>query len=203
MEEEFEDLYERDEELRRVVAFHGHICPGLAYGVRVARAALRELGPRARDEEIVAIVENDSCAVDAIQVLTGCTFGKGNLVFRDYGKSVYTFLKRNTGQGLRISVDFDEDESPEEAEAWRRFREGDRSAEVLSAVAARKARRTRRILGAPEEELMRLAYTDMEPPPRARIHPSVRCASCGEKVMEPRARLRDGAAYCPTCFSAE
>lgn len=43
-------------------------------------------GGRDIDEEMVAIVENDSCAVDAIQVLTGCTLGKGNLIFRDYGK---------------------------------------------------------------------------------------------------------------------
>nr|WP_279383444.1 FmdE family protein [Methanobacterium formicicum] len=24
--------------------------------------------------------------MDAIQVITGCTFGKGNLIFKDYGK---------------------------------------------------------------------------------------------------------------------
>ncbi|NTV15797.1 MAG: formylmethanofuran dehydrogenase, partial [Desulfobulbaceae bacterium] len=79
--------------------FHGHTCPGLAFGFRVARVAIRELGlSRAEDEELVAVVENDSCAVDAIQVLTGCTFGKGNLIFRDHGKQVYTFFKRATGE---------------------------------------------------------------------------------------------------------
>ncbi|NOZ25951.1 MAG: formylmethanofuran dehydrogenase, partial [Nitrospirae bacterium] len=67
------------------VRFHGHVCPGLALGYRVSDLVLRELGPRSEDEELVAIVENNSCAVDAIQVMTGCTFGKGNLIFRDYG----------------------------------------------------------------------------------------------------------------------
>jgi len=33
---------------------------------------------RAEDEEIVAVVETDACGADAIQVRTGCTFGKGN-----------------------------------------------------------------------------------------------------------------------------
>ena len=47
--------------------------------------ALREMG-RAADEEIVAVVETDMCGVDAIQFLTGCTFGKGNLIHRDWGK---------------------------------------------------------------------------------------------------------------------
>jgi formylmethanofuran dehydrogenase subunit E len=68
----------------RVVDFHGHECIGLASGYRVAEAAMDALGDgRDIDEEMVAVVENDSCAVDAIQVVTGCTLGKGNLIFRD------------------------------------------------------------------------------------------------------------------------
>ena len=34
--------------------------------------------PQASDEKFVAIVENDSLGVDAIQVVTGYTMGKGN-----------------------------------------------------------------------------------------------------------------------------
>ncbi len=96
-----------NDDLRDVIQFHGHLCPGLALGYRIAKAALRELkADRPRDEELVAIVENDSCAVDAVQFITGCTFGKGNLIFRDYGKHVYTFFNRRTGQGVRISEDY-------------------------------------------------------------------------------------------------
>ncbi len=57
---------------------------------------------RAEDEELVAIVENDACGVDAVQYVAGCTFGKGNLVFRDWGKPVYTFFSRRTGRGVRV-----------------------------------------------------------------------------------------------------
>ncbi|MDA8106647.1 MAG: FmdE family protein, partial [Nitrospiraceae bacterium] len=89
-----------------VVEFHGHSCPGLALGYRVSLRVLREFKGRAEDEELVAIVENNSCAVDAIQAMTGCTFGKGNLIFRDYGKQVYTFLRRPSGKSIRISVDW-------------------------------------------------------------------------------------------------
>lgn len=71
-------------EWERAVAFHGHSCPGLAIGYRAAKIALRELAAgRAGDEELVAIVETDACGVDTIQVLTGCTLGKGNLLYRD------------------------------------------------------------------------------------------------------------------------
>jgi formylmethanofuran dehydrogenase subunit E len=62
----------------KVIEFHGHSCPGVAIGYQAARVALQRLQTmRAGDEELVAIVENDACGVDAIQVLTGCTFGKG------------------------------------------------------------------------------------------------------------------------------
>ena len=83
----------------KVVDFHGHACTGLATGFRVAEAALSALqGDRDIDEEMVAIAENDSCAVDAIQVITGCTYGKGNLIIRDYGKQAYTFILRKTAK---------------------------------------------------------------------------------------------------------
>jgi formylmethanofuran dehydrogenase subunit E len=72
--------------LEDIAEFHGHTCPGLAIGYRVSRYALEALGGRSEDEELVAVVENDSCAVDAVQVMTGCTFGKGNLIFHDYGR---------------------------------------------------------------------------------------------------------------------
>jgi formylmethanofuran dehydrogenase subunit E len=89
---------------KSAVEFHGHECGGLRWGYKVAQFAMEKLGiDRSTDEELVAIVENDSCAVDGIQVLTGCTFGKGNLFFRDYGKHAYTFYNRNTGKGIRIT----------------------------------------------------------------------------------------------------
>lgn len=84
--------------------FHGHECGGLTLGYKVGQYALEKLNfDRSSDEELVAIVENDSCAVDGIQIVTGCTFGKGNLIFKDYGKHVYTFFNRNTGEGIRIT----------------------------------------------------------------------------------------------------
>ncbi|MDD3408957.1 MAG: formylmethanofuran dehydrogenase subunit E family protein [Methanobacteriaceae archaeon] len=88
-----------------VTKFHGHVCPGSALGYRVAKTAMIKLNvSKSGDEELVAICENDSCAVDAIQVVTGCTFGKGNFIFKDYGKHVYTFYNRENGENIRIYV---------------------------------------------------------------------------------------------------
>jgi formylmethanofuran dehydrogenase subunit E len=183
-----------------IVEFHGHICPGLVLGYRVSVLALRELGERAEDEELVAIVENNSCAVDAVQVMTGCTFGKGNLIFRDYGKQVYTFIKRPSGEGLRISITWESPrETEEEKKMWERYMSGDRSDKVIKAVHDRKSRKIDAIMHAREEDLFRITKRKMELPEEAAIYPSIRCALCGDKVMEPRARIKDGKIVCIPC----
>ncbi|MFH1465435.1 MAG: FmdE family protein [Pseudomonadota bacterium] len=46
----------RSERIQAAIAFHGHSCPGLAYGIRAAEVALERLG-RSADEEVVAMVE--------------------------------------------------------------------------------------------------------------------------------------------------
>ena len=187
-----------------VVEFHGHICPGLVLGYRVSIVALKKFGDRAEDEEIVAIVENNSCAVDAVQVVTGCTFGKGNLIFKDYGKQVYTFIKRPSGESLRISVKWESpQETEEEKEMWEKYIRGDRSEDVLKAVHYRKSRKIDSIIHAGDEELFTIKKVRMEPPEEAEIYPSIRCSMCGEKVMKPRAKVRDGKIVCIPCFEKD
>jgi formylmethanofuran dehydrogenase subunit E len=187
-----------------IVAFHGHSCPGLALGYRVSLRALEEYKGRAEDEELVAVVENNSCAVDAVQVMTGCTFGKGNLIFRDYGKQVYSFMKRSSGEGLRISVHWQKPaESDEEKTMWERYMKGDRSKKVLDFVHSRKSSRIKHILEADEDELLKVTKGTQAPPGEARIYPSIQCEKCGEKVMEPRARLKAGQILCIPCFERE
>ena len=158
--------------------FHGHICPGLAIGYRAAEAAVRAMGPgRDTDEEMVAIVENDSCAVDAIQYLTGCTVGKGNLIFRNHGKQVYTIGRRRDGKAVRVAL-----------------RYGAMPAE------GSMEERVNSIMLAPLEDLFEVREVSMELPKKARIFTTVQCAQCGEGVMEARARLKDGKPVCPECF---
>lgn len=186
----------------KAVEFHGHSCPGLATGYRAAQIALRELAKtRAVDEELVAIVENDACGVDAVQVLTGCTLGKGNLLFRDYGKHVFTFVCRNSGRAVRIAV---------KGGAWRQDGGDSRALreKVFSGAATpeeeklfrrRQEERIHHILEAPEEEFCTVQQISMELPPQARIFPSVTCAFCGEPVAEARARVREGKFACIPC----
>ncbi|MDQ4131922.1 MAG: FmdE family protein [Actinomycetota bacterium] len=174
--------------MRRTVEFHGHMCPGLAMGIRAAEVALREIGPPAEDEEVVAVVETDMCGVDAIQFLLGCTFGKGNLVHRDYGKNAYTVFRRSDGKAVRISERPGSRRPPEpEPESEEEFFE-------------RQRQRVDRILTAPIDDLYQVRPVDGEAPRTARIFASVDCAACGEATMETRIRRLDGQELCPPCF---
>lgn len=187
-----------DTDLRETIQFHGHLCPGLALGYRVARAALRELkADRPRDEELVAIVENDSCAADAIQFITGATFGKGNLIFRDYGKHVYTFFNRRTNHGVRISEDYHGFDSDSRfPELKKRQEAGEDVSREMQAYMMEKASA---ILTADEKEIMTISPVTAPPPHEARIRGSVRCAICGEKLMESRGRVKNGKIVCIPC----
>ncbi len=183
-----------------VVEFHGHSCPGLALGYRISQLALKDLKSRSKDEEIVAIVENNSCAVDAVQVMTGCTFGKGNLIFRDYGKQVYTFAMRPSGKGIRISIIWERpEETGEEKKLWDAYAKGDRTKKVLEFVHSRKAAKTRQILDAGDDELLAVKKVKITLPSEAEIYKSISCASCNEKVAEPKALLMGGLKLCIPC----
>lgn len=184
--------------------FHGHWCPGLAMGIRVAEVALREIGPHAEDEEVVAIVETDMCAVDAVQYLTGCTFGKGNLIHLDHGKNAFTFIRRSDGRAIRVVV---------RPEGWAESPELQELAEKARDQAAPEEERRRAadllrqaqiqaILEGPLEELLQVQAAKSAIPAPARIQGSVRCAGCGEMVMETRARLLRGDVLCLPCFQA-
>jgi formylmethanofuran dehydrogenase subunit E len=184
-----------------IVNFHGHSCPGLALGYRVSLKALKEFKERSKDEELVAIVENNSCAVDAVQVITGCTFGKGNLIFKDYGKQVYTFVRRPSGKSIRISIKWKKpSETIEEKDLWERYMKGDRTKKIIKFVHNRKAAKINHILSADDKELMYVTKGKGRLPQEAVIFKSIICSSCKEKVMEPRARIKNGEIICIPCF---
>lgn len=187
-----------------VAKFHGHICPGLAYGYRASEYAKQCLDTgRAADEEMVAIVENDACMIDAIQYITGCTMGKGNLIFRDHGKPVYTFILRNGEKAVRIALKpaFSMDTLfPETAEIQARMKAGSATAADSDRMQELRSQMIEKILTAPLDEIYDCTEVTPELPERARLFRSVPCAICGEPVSEQKARVQDGKVVCIPCF---
>ena len=175
---------------------------GVTIGYLAAKLGMQLLGEqRSADEELIVIVETDACCCDAIQVLTGCTFGKGNFFYRDYGKMAFTFASRNTGRGVRLILKPEILAIPE--------RERELSAEIASGkstVATQKeyekmyeARGERFFSGGPE------AFFDVEQvealvlPPKAPRAPSQPCTICGEMVMQTKLTEVGGHRVCRAC----
>ncbi|MDQ3569909.1 MAG: FmdE family protein [Actinomycetota bacterium] len=191
------------ETIDEVVAFHGHMCPGLAMGIRAAEVGLERIGPHSGDEEVVAIVETDMCGVDAIQFMTGCTFGKGNLVHRDYGKNAYTFVRRSDGRAVRVSpVAGGMQRPPEWHELFAKARAGMATPEERERFQSIQKEGSAVIVSMPLEQLYDVREIEVEAPPPARILASVDCAVCAEPTMETRVRRLDGRELCQPCFDA-
>lgn len=192
-----------DDTIARIVDFHGHMCPGLAMGVQASRIALERIGPHASDEEVVAIVETDMCAVDAVQFLTGCTFGKGNLRHADWGKNAFTFFRRSDGKALRVSVRPDTAvRDPEHQELFALVAAGTATDDQRGRFRDLHASRSKGILdGEPEDFYLVEEFLGIAPA-KARIHSSITCAECGEGAMETRIRRMGGRELCQPCFEA-
>lgn len=159
------------------IDFHGHECPGLAIGFRASEIAREELGVEySPDEEIVCITENDACGVDAVQYVTGCTMGKGNLIMKATGKMAFTFVSRKTGQAVRLYLNqTDRDMDREE--------------------------RKNHILFGPREEVFKIEDVDIILPEKARIFETIVCDKCGEGAPDHKIRLEAGKKLCLDCVS--
>jgi formylmethanofuran dehydrogenase subunit E len=189
------------EVIDKTVAFHGHWCPGLAIGIRAAELARQKLGSP-EEAELVAIVETDMCGVDAVQALTGCTFGKGNLVHRDYGKMAFSFYDRKSGKGFRavLNPEIQEEMAAEIGPLMKKMNEGTITEEEKQKLEDFRETRKETFLQAALEDLFSVRDLAAPAPRPARILKSLRCESCGEMTMESRTRRFDGQTLCIPCF---
>ena len=190
------------EDYQACIKFHGHTCMGVTIGYQAAKLAMKLLGERrAVDEELIVIVETDACCCDAIQVLTGCTFGKGNFFYRDHGKMAFTFGSRTTGHGVRLLLKPTIFQIPEQ----EKF--------LAEKIAARQATRAeqqeyQKIYEARGEEFFSggpEAFFDVENiqkmnlPSKAPRAPSIACEICGEMVMQTKLIDVGGQLVCRGC----
>lgn len=189
------------DEIRRIKEFHGHVCPGMMIGYRAAKEGLERLSAdRAEDEEVVAIVENDACGVDAVQVLTGCTFGKGNFMFLDYGKQAFTFFNRRTGKGVRLALKGDAlSSSKTDSAVFEKVRSGQGSEEDVKVYRDSRQEKIHRLLEAPVEDLFDICDAKYDMPPKAVVMSSEACAKCGEPTMPTKMVDDEGGKICRGC----
>ncbi|RJX21062.1 MAG: formylmethanofuran dehydrogenase [Desulforudis sp.] len=186
----------------KTLEFHGHVCPGLVIGFRAAEVGLRELRvDSVGAADLVAVVENHACGVDAVQVVTGCTAGKGNLELRDHGKHVYSFIQRDTGDSVRVVVRFEALGFTAELEQLREAYLKEPSSENERALTRKREAIADRLMEMPEDELLAITRPRIEMPARPRVLATLCCNRCGEGVMESRARLAKGQVVCLPCLN--
>ncbi len=164
----------------KTIEFHGHTCPGLAIGIRASELAMQEFNMGAKRspdaKPMVCVVETDMCGVDAIQFLTDCTFGKGNLIHKDFGKAGFTFFDREENKGFRAVF------------IKQAGNNDDRNAYID------------KIMNADLDTLFKVEKIAEPPVKPARILQSIECENCGEMTMESRIRRFDGKYLCIPCF---
>ena len=190
------------DDLKRCVEFHGHICPGLVYGYLVAKEAIKLMKlRRSVDEEVVAICENDSCAIDALQVLLGTVAGKGNLIIKDYGKNAYTVLSRSQRQAYRFSRKTHYEYKGKDKSVFDRL-----DAVIAAGKASEDDRRNLKrlkvkdLLAQSFEQIFTTMQVPFDEPLYAQLAPSEPCAICDEMTMAAKMmKLSDGRKACIPC----
>lgn len=196
--------FQPPEDLKKCIEFHGHLCPGLIYGYMVAKTAMDLLKlNRSRDEEIIAISENDSCAVDALQILLGTSIGKGNLILKDYGKNVYTILNRKNKKAYRFSRKKHYQYQGKPKDEFFQL-----DAAISSGTATEKDKRRHKILKSndllqsPFDDIFSTEKVDVVMPPYAPLARSEACATCGEMTMSTKmVETENGEYVCIPCAS--
>ena len=160
----------------KCVDFHGHHCGGLRIGYAAAEYAMKLLNISFSDnEQVVCISENDACGVDAIQVMLGCSIGKGNLLFHMTGKQAFSFYNRATGQSVRLVL------KPKP--------EGMTKEESFAYYQACRP-----------EEMFDVKEATIRLPEKARLFDSYTCDCCGEITGANWIRLAGDKKLCLDCY---
>ena len=160
------------------VAFHGHECGGLTIGYKASLYAIELLKlDFSADEQVVCISENDACGVDAVQVMLGCSIGKGNLLFHMRGKQAFSFYNRKTGASVRLVL--------------KPRPEGMTKAESFDYYHSREPK-----------EMFDVKDATIQLPEKARLFDSYVCDCCGETTGANWIRLAGDKKLCLDCYES-
>lgn len=181
-------------DLQGIVEFHGGFDPGILYGARLSKAAMKAMGRKKEDKDLMAIVENKRCHIDSVQCITGCTLGGKRLIVKDFGKTAILVVERESGRGVRASL------KPG-------FPPPGFSKKLHKGLTRDEARTVARemaldLLKYPLEDYIVIERIQItEPLPEAPFPATeiTYCAKCGERVMDELVNHRDGKDFCKNC----
>ncbi|HEX9710420.1 MAG TPA: FmdE family protein [Candidatus Thermoplasmatota archaeon] len=168
---------------------HGHMCPGVVLGVRMAVTGMRALGvdPFAPSADLRVTVETRRCATDALQAATRTSLGRGSLAVRDLGKMAATFSLAGGTRAVRVlALDSSRDAADH----------------LLPGVEGRHERQTGAYRVLADSELFRVSQVELVEPARGHgkgARARVRCTRCGEEFEASRGAPRASEPLCANC----
>ncbi len=184
--------------------FHGHKCPAMPNGLRVGAAAMNALGvERTGDSFLHAILELGdnhcaTCFADGIQVITGCTFGKGNIEKNHKGKWGVTLIDKKTNRAVRVTPKAEAMAANKQTEFFRSYRMiGVPPTRVPDEVVEPLVKM---VMAAPDDQIM--SVSEVFPYDWAKEQHSFDsfvCEDCGEMVVEQYGRIKGDKKVCQDC----
>lgn len=186
---------------------HGHKCPAMPLGLRAGAAAMNTLGvERAKDGQLLAVVELGDghcahCFADGVQMITGCTFGKGNIRKAGYGKFGLTLIDRASGRAVRVVPRAEAQQSMKKTPFFQDYRtKGVPASQVPAAVVEPLIEK---VMGAPEAELLAVGEQFTQPvEKKVEDFATFVCERCGEMTVESYGRIVGEKRVCIPCQQA-
>lgn len=182
--------------------FHGHQCPFMPIGYRMAAVAMQKLDiERCKDHEMHVLSEMgvghpQGCMQDGIMAATSATFGKGMMEKLHYGKVAATFWYPGKG-GVRVALknEFQDKLAPHEFFVYRK--KGIEPSQIPGNV---RQDIIDIVLNASIEELFNIEMLpDFVYTPVKGSFAKEKCEVCGEYVFERYLRVKDGKKVCIPC----
>ena len=185
--------------------FHGHKCPAMPLGLRAGAAAMNKLEvSRAKDSQLIAILELGeehcaTCFADGIQVITGCTYGKGNIKRLHYGKWGLTLVEAKTGRAVRVVPKGEIQMATKQTDFFINYREkGVPASEVPEQVVDPLITQ---VMNAPDEALLNISEVfNYDLPNHPHSYASFLCDECGDMVVEGYGRPMGDKKVCQLCY---
>ncbi len=201
-------MIDANDQFEAGLALHRHRCPSMPLGLRLGQAALNTLGVSPTgDTALLALVElgddhHGTCVADGIQIITGCTFGKGNIRKLGWGKLVLTLIDKQTNRAVRVAPKAEVIQAGDKSDFVANYRkQGVPPTQIPEEVSRAPIEK---ILTAPQAALLTVS---------AIFEPSYEdapyewdlfvCPGCGEITVESYGRLWGGIRLCIPCATAQ
>jgi formylmethanofuran dehydrogenase subunit E len=163
---------------------------------------------RSKDGQLEVILElGDAhcahCFADGVQMITGCTFGKGNIRKLGIGKFGLTLVERATGRKVRVVPKAEAQLGTRQTPFFQDYRMKGIAASQVPAEVVEPL--IQKVMNAPVEMILKVGTVEQGPavPKHPEQFNAFVCERCGDMTIESYGRNQNGQKVCIPCAEAE